>query len=236
MADMIPALVGVAVICLVGGLIWWTRMKEREQAQEREQRAMERGWAYRSGAVQDGVGWAVTGSEGGFEWTLEVSRPRGKNQGTRAAWRVPGAPCAAGAVWMGSSAMLPLFKSPLGRKLVGWGLKLAASSGKVGSEAESLLERGVEIDLGDPDFAHSYGVLATDSGSAFQVLNPGVRQSMLAWEDAHRPGSVRGSLGLTWGPDGLAVNWSGRVLTSGDDMTSFVEMGLVVLKALRGGW
>jgi|WetSurMetagenome_2_1015567.scaffolds.fasta_scaffold36489_2 hypothetical protein len=237
LAQFFPVIVGLGVVCLIVTLAWRSILKEREQSREREERAVMRGWAYRSGSPQQGFSWALSGSEGGTVWTLEVSRSKGKNAAQRATLTAPELRCAAGAVWAGSSSLVKFFRSSIGRKLIGWGLQLTHAQTTSAGMAGPLLDEGaLEVDLGDSDFAALYGVLATDSGSAFQLLNAEVRRAMLDWEEGHKTGNAKGFLGVTWGPEGVAVTWGGRAVASGDDMVAFVELGQRVMKAARGGW
>ncbi len=237
LGEMLPVFFGLGVVGLVLILAWRSIVKEREQSREREERAVMRGWSYQSGSPQQGFSWALSGSEGGTSWRLEVSRSKGKNAAQRATLTAPELRCTAGAVWAGSSTLVKFFRSSIGKKLIGWGLQLTPSQATSSGLARPLLEDGaLEVDLGDPDFAALYGVLATDSGSAFTLLNSEVRRAMLDWEDGHRTGSAKGFLGLTWAPEGLALTWGGRSIASGDDMVAFVELGKVTMKAARGGW
>jgi len=237
LADAFPVIVGVGVLCLIGGLAWYSIVKEREQSREREERAVMRGWGYERGSPQQGFSWVLTGSEGGTSWKLEVSRSKGKNAAQRATLTAPGLGCSSGAVWAGSTSLLKLFRSSLGRKLMRWGVQLNASPvSSVGLAGPLLDEGAMEVDLGDPDFSALYGVLATDSAGAFQLLNAEVRRAMLDWEEAHKTGSAKGFLAVTWGSEGVTLTWGGRSIATGDDMVGFVELAQRLLKAARGGW
>jgi hypothetical protein len=237
LAQFFPAIVGLGVVCLIVTLAWRSIVKEREQSREREERAVMRGWGYERGSPQQGFSWVLSGSEGGTAWKLEVSRSKGKNAAQRATLTAPDLRCPSGAVWVGSNSLVKFFKSGIGRKIIRWGLQLTPSPMTSAGLAGPLIDEGaIEVDLGDPDFAALYGVLATDSGGAFQLLNSEVRRAMLDWEAAHKAGAARGFLGLTWGPEGLNLTWGGRPVASGDDMVAFAELGQLLLKAARGGW
>jgi hypothetical protein len=237
LAEAFPFLIGLGFLGLMGFLVWRSIVKEREWSREREDRAVMRGWTYQKGSPQQGFAWALAGSEGGTAWRLEASRTKGKDSAQRATLTAPDLRCSAGAVWVGSKTLVKFFKSSLGKKLIRWGLQLNPSQTASAGLAGPLLEEGtVEVDLGDADFSALYGVLATETGSASQLLNSEVRRAMLDWEEGHKTGRAKGFLGATWGNEGLTITWGGRALSSGDDTVTFVELAQRLLKAARGGW
>ena len=226
------AVIGVLVIVGVVSLVWYTIAKERAQALEREQRALERGWAYsRSGGL-----YSLQGSEGGASWTLVVHSSQ-KNRPAKGVWKADSPSLPGGVVAVGSKAMAFFLKNPLGNRLAQWGMRVSVSGEDVTRAWNRLVEGCEEVDTGDADFASRYAVLATDTAQARKLLSGEVIRAVLEWDGRHKLGrAFQGEVEILWSDAGLMVTWNGSPLLKPDDMAGFVELCLGIHGPLNRGW
>ena len=235
MKELLPFYAVVVFLSLTGLLVWWAWRWDRRRSQEREQRAMERGWSYSRGG-RAGLAYSAQGAQGGDTWVMEVWSG-GKRSKARTFWKAPDVCFGGGGVFAGPKRFLDFFKSPFGRKLFDLGVQLGKQEEPALASLSDLLESGVTVDVGDPEFGASYAVLASDSGQALRLFTADVRQAILAWGTP--PGGKRkrhGTLTVAWTGDGLLVNWDGNGPYAADDVCAFVDLGLCVLESARGRW
>ena len=227
-------LILVAVVAGMAYLVVYAVRLERERARERAEQAASRGWTYFSGQHK-GVVFTLEGKVDGLSWSLTSLRG-GRNSDGHANWNCPGFPSGGGVVHVGSPGIGKFLSTGAGMQIARWGLKLGKAMGGELAGMELLLERGAEVDTGDPEFQNRYSVISTDSALALRLISPAAREALKSWlAEAKGSGAGHRTLSATWGERGLSLSWP-RSIHDPAEMVRMAEIGITLVGEAGGGW